>query len=196
MLIAIILAAVLLLVAIISVVAIVNSNSDKNGGETGTETVNTYKNTYPSATKVGYDAEYLGTVERNIPKETKDEGLVANGTITAYPTYGTNMSYTTEQKNAILEESKLLCSTTPQDVSGTFKGIYDQMDENGYLYVNGEPVLDDAGNQRQLYKHTASTSMYYGTGVSDGHYQADHAYAARIRQLQRDGRVCPRRRGN
>jgi hypothetical protein len=124
----------------------------------------TYTNTYASTTKVGYYAEYEGTVKRNIPTETKDEGLVASGTIPAYPTYGKTLSLTKEQREAIIAENSYISAKATKYTDGT----YDKMDKDGYLYLkDGTPVLDSNGNQRKLYKHTASTSMYFGTGVSD-----------------------------
>ena len=44
-------------------------------------------NKYSSKTAVGYAAEYLGTVDRQKP-EVSDGGLVASGTISAYPRWG------------------------------------------------------------------------------------------------------------
>jgi hypothetical protein len=137
--------------------------SDKSDNENSAVTAS-YTNPYASATQVGYSAEYLGTVKRNIPKQTQDEGLVANGTIPAYPTYGSTLSTTKEQREAIIAENSYISAKPTNYASGT----YDKMDENGYLYLkDGTKVLDANGKQRQLYKHTASTSMYYGTGVSD-----------------------------
>jgi hypothetical protein len=124
----------------------------------------TYTNTYTATTKVGYYAEYEGTVKRNIPSGTQDEGLVSSGTIPAYPTYGTTLSLTKEQREALLAENDYISAKPTQKVTGT----YDMMDKDGYLYLKDKTaVLDKDGNPRKLYKHTASTSMYFGTGVSD-----------------------------
>jgi hypothetical protein len=119
-----------------------------------------YDLSYASTTEVGYNAEYLGTVERNIPSETKDEGLIANGTITAYPTYGQTLTTTTDESSAIVAEANYLNTYTAYK-SGS--GTFEKMDKDGYLYkADGTPVVDEDGNQRQLYKHTASVGMYYG----------------------------------
>jgi hypothetical protein len=127
------------------------------------ETPSIYKNSYANKTTVGYEAEYLGTVKRNIPKTIEDEGLVSSGQIPAYPTYGIDLNgITTDQKDLIINESSYLCGNAITNVTGT----YDMMDKNGYLYLNGQPVTDSSGSQRKLYKHTASTTMYYGQ-VSD-----------------------------
>jgi hypothetical protein len=122
-----------------------------------------FANQYASVTKVGYNAEYLGTVKRNIPQETSDEGLVESGDLPAYPTYGTTLALDTDQKNLLISEANYLCAKATYNVSGS----YDYMDENGYLYMaDGSPAYDNSGNARKLYKHTAADSMYYGS-VSD-----------------------------
>jgi hypothetical protein len=114
--------------------------------------------TYATTTSVGYSAEYLGIVERNIPDEMENEGL------SAYPTYGTTLSLTVDERKALIEENSYISAIGTQYTNGT----YDKMDKDGYLYLkDGTKVLDSEGNQRKLYKHTASTSMYYGTGVAD-----------------------------
>ena len=103
-----------------------------------------YEYKYKNTSKVSMTAEYLGTVERQHP-EVKDEGLEK------YPVYGTNLSATDEEKQAILDENaKLNASST----------TYDSMDEFGNLYLNGEAT------GKKLYKHTASVGMYEGN-VSD-----------------------------
>lgn len=97
--------------------------------------------------KVNQWSKTLGTVKRNIPTETKNEGLNAR-----YPTYGTSLTnITDEEKDNLIAEDKLL------RVSNS---TYDMMDSEGNLYLNGTAI------GRKLYKHTASENMYYGD-VSD-----------------------------
>lgn len=119
-------------------------------------TVNANKN----ATKVGYSSKTVGTVERYRPvAEIRDGGL---GDI--YPTYGYTKNLTAEQKRDVINEStSLTANGTWRDVSHRTTGSYDKMDNDGYLYYNnGSPVLDGAGNHRQLYKHTSAVGMYLG----------------------------------
>lgn len=97
--------------------------------------------------KVGQWSEILGTVERKIPAETRNEGLNDR-----YPVYGTSLSeITDEEKDNILSENSMILASS---------STYDSMDEYGNLYLNGEKT------GRTLYKHTASVGMYYGN-VSD-----------------------------
>ncbi len=120
-----------------------------------------YVNTYKNRTKVGYNAEYLGTVARKIPTGTSDEGLVANGTISAYPTYGSGTSYDEAQRQAVINESwKLTTINTRIGSDGFPQNTYNKMDSDGNLYLNGELT------GKKLYKHTAAVGMYYGN-VSD-----------------------------
>ena len=116
-----------------------------------------FENTHKTVTRAGYSAEYLGTVERKIPTESKDGGLVENGTIAQYPVYDHTLSLTAEQKNALIGESWSLCSVNTRIGSDGYpRGTYDKMDSEGRLYLNGE----DTG--RTLYKHTSSAQMYRG----------------------------------
>ncbi len=117
-----------------------------------------YNEEYYTAARQGYYTEELGTVKRNIPAQTRDEGLSFG-----YPEYGKTYDYTEEQKNQLIQEAYYLTSKATLNSSGT----YDKMDKDGNLYLaDGTPVLDGQGNQRKLYKHTASATMYYGQ-VSD-----------------------------
>ncbi|MBD5583559.1 MAG: hypothetical protein HDQ88_00520 [Clostridia bacterium] len=123
---------------------------------------------YSSATRVGYSSEIIeDKVERVKPVEgIQNGGLVTNGTIKNYPTYGKSANYTLEQKRAVITESiKLTANGTWRDVSSRTSGTYDKMDKDGYLYRNdGKPLAD--GVPAQLYKHTASVGLY-GGNVSD-----------------------------
>lgn len=129
----------ILAIALIIVVAVFVINSAKYPSTI-------FNNPYASTSKVGMSAEYLGTVERKLP-EISNEGLVK------YPVYGSTLSTTTEEKQAILNEnSKLTASSS----------TYDSMDEEGNLYLNGNKIDD-----LKLYKHTASIGMYEGNVDDD-----------------------------
>lgn len=118
-----------------------------------------FTNPYKTLTEVGFEAEQLGTVKRNIPTEVKNEGMSSAG----YPTYGTVLNMTQAQKGEIIKESNFLCAKPTQNASG----VYEIMDKDGFLYYgNRTPVNDANGNQRQLYKHTASVGLY-GGNVAD-----------------------------
>lgn len=121
-----------------------------------------FANEYKSETLVGYYAEYLGNVRRNIPRTTSNEGLE-----TGYPKYGYTLKLTTEQKDAMIAEANYLATTDTANAGGSGKAYpYNSMDKDGKLYYNGEPALDKNGRQRVLYKHTAAEGMYLGD-VSD-----------------------------
>lgn len=141
---------ILALVAVILLIVRMNSKNNK---------IFAYE--YKTSTQVGYDEQYLGAVKRNIPTTMKNEGL------TAYPKYGYTLNSVigtsqdrVDARNALLSESRYLTTTTTRNCRG---GFYEKMDANGYLYrTDGTPVLDNQGDHRQLYKHTASVGMYLG----------------------------------
>ena len=112
-------------------------------------------NKYPANTRVGYYAEYKGTVERQKP-EVKNEGNTDK-----FPTYGTTLyeanTNSSERANLRLENFKLISSGFAE-LSGWY---YDSMDSEGNLYLDGEKTGS------KLYKHTAAKDMYYGN-VSEG----------------------------
>ena len=56
-----------------------------------------FSSIFSNPSKVGMSAEYLGTVERNLPE-------VSDGGLEKYPVYGTRLSATQEEKQAILDE--------------------------------------------------------------------------------------------
>ncbi len=116
-----------------------------------------FESEHKTVTRAGYSAEYLGTVERKIPVESKDGGLVKDGVIAQYPVYDHTLSLTAEQKNAIISESWSLCSVNTRVGSDGYpKNTFDKMDADGRLYLNGE----DTG--KTLYKHTSAAQMYRG----------------------------------
>ena len=132
-----------------------------------TESYYEYDLSKKTTTLVGFSGKQVGTVSRNIPKETQDGGLESG-----YPTYGKTLSGVlgnTEEKqalrNALIAESNYLCATGTWNNSGN-GGSYNRMDEDGYLYNGDSPALDTNGQHRKLYKHSASVGMYLGD-VSD-----------------------------
>ena len=73
-------------------------------------------------TRVGFSAEYLGTVSRRLPG-------VSDGGLSRYPKYGVTLSGATEdEKNAIIAENSALCASAT---------TYDGMDADGNLYLGG-----------------------------------------------------------
>ena len=129
---------------------------------------NSYNNSYKTNTTVGYSSSVIGTVERNIPKRTRDEGLGV------YPMYGATLSSViggdekaVAARNALITESSYLTAAGTWNGGG---GGYTWMDKDGYLYSGStaEPVkvLDKSGHHRRLYKHTTAIGLY-GGNVSD-----------------------------
>lgn len=147
---------VLLIIILIIIFSVKSCSSSKDE----------YSNEYKTSTKVGYQAEQIGTVKRKIPTEEKNEGMSPVG----YPKYG----YTLKEcigsddekvalRNKIIAESSYLTTVNTWNGGG---GKYNRFDSEGNLYLNQDPVLDSEGNQRKLYKHTASVGLYLGD-VSD-----------------------------
>lgn len=98
--------------------------------------------------KVNQWSQTIGTVSRNVPQTTSNEGLCER-----YPTYGTALKdVTDEEKDAIIEENALIMAS---------ENTYDAIDKDGNLLLNGERI------GKKLYKHTAAVGMYYGD-VDDG----------------------------
>ncbi len=115
-------------------------------------------------TAVGYYGKVIGTVERVVPKKTRDEGLGV------YPKFGYTLSTVIgngdEQvrgRKELIEESNYLTATGTLNAGG---GNYKFMDKDGFLYngTTAEPQqsLDKAGKPRRLYKHSASAGLYMG----------------------------------
>lgn len=129
-----------------------------------------YTNTYKTTTKVGYEAEVLGTVDRKIPEDFNDEGMSPVG----YPKYGYTLKDSigsSDEKvairNQIIRESEYLTTVnTWNGAQGKNFTTYNRMDSKGNLFLNEDPYLDSEGKQRTLYKHTASDGLYLGN-VSD-----------------------------
>ncbi len=120
-------------------------------------------------TAVGYYSHVVGSVERNVPEHTRDEGLAA------YPKYGHSLSTvlgnSDEQKAA---RSALIYEASYLTAAGTINGGaggYTWMDKDGFLYsgTTAEPVqtLDKSGHHRRLYKHSASVGLYGGDVSKD-----------------------------
>lgn len=115
--------------------------------------------------KIGVAYSVTGTVKRSTP-ECKNEELAR------YPVYGrtltkeeneTSESFTA-LKQAILAENAYL-NADPDATLSKECSNYDSLDCEGYMYLKGEPVLNN-GEHRRLYKHTAADGMYFGN-VSD-----------------------------
>lgn len=144
-----------------------NENDDNNNNtKSNINDPELFKYNYPAQSHVGMMSEYLGNVERTIPKTSK------NGGLEYYPVYGSVFSTSdlsssefTALKSAIIEENNSLVSTGTSTLSGDYSN-YDHMDQDGVFYKNGEALKDDSGNPIKLYKHTASNGMYNGN-VSD-----------------------------
>ena len=118
-------------------------------------------NETPVTTAVGASYEDLGEAPRAKPvQEVKDGGLVTSNGDSAYPTYGQTKKLTEEERVAVIAENDELCARPTWNA----KGVYDWMDENGYLYNVGEttPILDASGNPRRLYAHSGSIGLYGG----------------------------------
>lgn len=97
--------------------------------ETTEDSETRYEVEYPSVSKVGYYAEYLGESERQKP-EVKNEGVAES-----YPVYGTRLygageNTNAEEKKALLKENEMLIGTGLSNVNGT----YDSMDAEGNLF--------------------------------------------------------------
>ena len=110
-----------------------NNPLDKIYEDFGELTVTSVASSHNNKTQVGYSGEITGTVKRYKPvEEVQDGGLVSNGTIPNYPKYGSTAKYSTEQKTAVISESrKLTANGTWIDVSKKMSGSYDKMDEDG-----------------------------------------------------------------
>lgn len=92
---------------------------------------------------VKQNIQTIQTVERNIPTEVENEGISEK-----YPTYGTIMDFSEEEREKLFEENKILFES------------FDSMDAQGNLYLSG------TATGKKLYKHTASVGNYLGD-VSD-----------------------------
>ena len=96
-----------------------------------------------SSWKIEQSMETLGSVDRKIPSELKNEGLCE-----MYPKYNGELSgLSDEEKTNLYAEDKLLRTGTD---------TYNSMDSDGNLYLDGVSI------NRKLYKHTASAGMYLG----------------------------------
>ncbi len=98
---------------------------------------------YKSTTAVGYSSSILGTVEREIPTETKNSGLadsdgILNGI--GYPVYNRQLSAVRgaddakkKMRRALITEANYLAAVGTANAKGG-AGDYLWMDKNGYLY--------------------------------------------------------------
>ncbi len=172
-------AAVILLTAIVLGIVFGARSCKKSGISTGIQnSVETiydetqipqydYDNSFKSETIVGFSGKQIGTITRNVPKTTSNEGMSSAG----YPVYGRTLSAVLgssddkkAMRTALIAEANYLCATGTANAGGG--GGYTRMDARGFLYNGDEPALDSKGKHRQLYKHTSADGMYLGN-VSD-----------------------------
>ena len=126
-----------------------------------------YDYEYRTTAAAGYNAKVLGTVERKIPTETKNQGMVTNQSM--YPKYGyTPKGITEEDRRQLISEAwQITCINTRIGSDGFPKNTYNAMDADGNLYLNGiSEETRTPGNPSKLYKHTCADGMYFGN-VSD-----------------------------
>ena len=163
-----------LIIAIVLGIVLGTQSCQSGGPTVDPDKKDEYTYEYKSTTLVGFSSETLGTVEREIPQETVDEGL---GESIGYPKYGYTLGNVLgmgeEQvaaRNALIAESNYLCAKGTSNASGGGSN-YTWMDKEGYLYSGStaEPVeaQDSNGQHRRLYKHTASVGMYLGDVAED-----------------------------
>ncbi len=127
---------------------------------------------YKATSSVGVSGNVLGQTPRIKPvAEIKDGGLPSG-----YPTYGYTLrdvlgssADKVAARNALISEANKLAATGTANAGGG--GGYTWMDENGLLYsgtvADPVPTNDAEGNQKQLYKHTASVGLYLGDVADD-----------------------------
>ncbi|MDE6060627.1 MAG: M60 family metallopeptidase, partial [Clostridia bacterium] len=160
-------ASAVLVVLLAAMLVLTACNKGNKGGEDNQEA---YTASYSNETRVSYSGEILGTVDRNIPTEANN-----GGSVTSYPVWDHTKNYSTEQKQAIINESWGLTSVDTQVGSdGKPKNTYNSMDAEGNLYLNGVRLSDmerpTGGYAKytptKLYKHTTAAGMY-GGNVSD-----------------------------
>lgn len=115
-------------------------------------------------TQVGYSAEIVGTTKRNKPVAGVHSEPFSKGD---YPTYGSTLDLTTEQKTELIRlNRKLTANGTWVDSSARTSDTYDKMDKDGYLYKKDGSDPGE-GVPKQLYKHSASVGMYEGNVADD-----------------------------
>ena len=96
-----------------------------------------------NSSKVQQSFTDLGNINRNIPKDTKNEGICLR-----YPTYGTSLeNITEEEKDNLIKESSLIFPGT---------NTYTSLDKDGNYLLDGNLT------GKKIYKHTASIDMYEG----------------------------------
>ena len=130
-----------------------------------------YENAGTSAVGVSY--KYIGEIDtadvvRPSGDEMKNESMVDQQ---YYPKYGSTPNGVLGTagealRGALIEEANYLTSTDTWNGGSKGEAAYNRMDAQGYLWNGNTPSLDSEGNQRKLYKHSASVGMY-GGNVSD-----------------------------
>ena len=157
----------LVIFAFATVISIVFIKSNERAREQETIANELFEKKINATSKIGVSYSVVGRTERQTP-QVDDEGLAR------YPVYGQRLTKTTDEsdedftalKQAILNENAYLNSDPDATITGDCSN-YNRMDSEGYLYLNDTPVLDSEGNQRKLYKHTASQNMYFGNVEDD-----------------------------
>lgn len=147
----IVLAVVLLIAAATATVLVVVNNPDNpdnpNKPDTPSGSLTRVDFGDKFGGKVNQWQQTLGTVARNIPTSASSEGCNER-----YPTYGSNIDFSDEEKDNILQENALIVASDT---------TYDSMDADGNFYLKGEAT------GKKLYKHVASEGMYYGNVFDD-----------------------------
>ncbi len=141
-------------------------NGDTDGDQNSNPQYQLFAKPSNANTKIGVAYSVVGEAVRRKP-ELSDEGL------SRYPVYGQNFRKSGDEtdgdftllKTAVLAENAYLNACPSAVLAGECTN-YDAFDSDGYVYLNGEPVIGSDGNRRRLYKHTASQNMYFGN-VSD-----------------------------
>lgn len=143
------------------------------------QTVNgIYMSTYSEfvnvgVTQVGHSSQVLGKANRVKPvAEIKNDGARFGNT--DYPKYGYTLRDVigvdddkVAARQALIAESAYLCTESTSANSGASPSPYYFIDKDGWLKTRaGEPSLDENGNPRRLYQHTAAVGLYEGD-VSD-----------------------------
>ncbi|MDE6411550.1 MAG: M60 family metallopeptidase [Clostridia bacterium] len=128
---------------------------------------------YAGNSIVGTSFKNVGTVDKIVKPvaEMKNEGLPN------YPAYGKSLNSVlgsgedkVAARNKLIKESVYVASSNTSHNSGASPHPYNKIDAEGKLwYFNNNTTtasVDDEGNQRVLYAHTASNGLY-GGNVSD-----------------------------
>ena len=127
-----------------------------------------YDYEYRTTAVAGYTEEFLGYVDRKIPKDSEitNQGMVTNPNM--YPTYGyTPRGITENDRRQLISEAWKLCSINTRIGSdGSPTNTYNKMDKDGNLSLTNGKTPDENAPTK-LYKHTSAVGMYYGDVSND-----------------------------